>query len=350
MNLRDLAAQRTKPTQMNRTEIEAQLLDTLRRTALNGSRRAVGPNEPLGELGVGLDSLALIEFATAVEKRFRVQLPDEMWVERGQLSLGRLSEWLHQSISPSTFAEADKLQPPPVQPDNAEKNTLFKTAPASCQDVGHFRTLGRWLAGAVGYLYQHEKWYLLGFKLTEQPLPVFSPAIPVQVLPAALDDSDALHAFWNSFNYETIDGQKMDMRLFKARLESGAVCLAAWHQEQIIGMDWLFTQGYRCPYTRLTFTWPPDTCYGGELWEHAEFHGKGVGMSLLSASLATAQKAGYLRQVTLVKAHNTKMLSAAVQLFGFEKTGEISVNRLLRRPFAIWHKGGKSGHSRTLAM
>lgn len=100
----------------------------------------------------------------------------------------------------------------------------------------------------------------------------------------------------------------------------------------------------------MTFTWPPDTYYGGELWEHAEFRGKGVGMSLLAASLAKAKKAGYLRQVTIVKAHKTKMLSAAVQLYGFEKTGTISVHRLLRRPFSIWQKGGKSGYSRTLAM
>jgi len=134
------------------------------------------------------------------------------------------------------------------------------------------------------------------------------------------------------------------------RIESGSVCLAAWRQEQMVGVDWLFVQGYRRPYSRLTFSWPPDTCYGGELWEYAEFHGKGVGMSLLAASLATAREAGYLRQETVVKAHNTNMLSAAVHLYDFEKTGAISVHRLLRRPFSIWHKGGKSGHSRTLAM
>ncbi|NLP11741.1 acyl carrier protein [bacterium] len=324
-------------------EIETEVLDILRRTALSGSRRPVGPDEPLGELGVGLDSLALIEFATAIEKRFQIQLPDEMWVERSQLSLGRLSDWIHQSISPSTIAGWEALQPPPVQPDAAEKNISLEVeaAPASNQTIEYFRILGRRLTGAFGSFYQHEEWYILEFRLTENPLPSFSPAIPVQVRPAALEDRDPLHTFWNSFTYETIDGQKMDMTLFKARLDSGAICLAAWRQEQIIGMDWLFTLGYRCPYSGLTITWPPDTCYGGELWEHAAFHGQGVGMSLLSASLAAARKAGYLRQVTLVKAHNTKMLSAAVQLYGFEKIGTISVNRLRRRPFSIWHKGGK---------
>ncbi len=350
MRLYDPAAKRMNPMRMDKTHIEELVLDTLRRTALSGSHRAIGPDEPLGELGVGLDSLALIEFATAIEKRFQVQLPDEMWVERGQLSLGRLSDWIHQSISPSLLAGADTLQPTPAQPDGADKNTPMEAAPASRQSAGLFRTLGRRLSSAVGGFYQHEKWYVLEFRLTEKSPPAFTPAIPVQVRPAALDDSDALHAFWCSFNYETIDGQKMDMTLFKARLESGAVCLAAWRQEQIIGMDWLFTKGYRCPYSRLTFTWPPDTCYGGELWEHAEFHGQGVGMSLLAASLATARKAGYLRQVTVVKARNTKMLSAAIQLYGFKKTGAISVHRLLRRPFSIWHKGGKSGHSSTVAM
>ncbi len=77
--------------------------------------------------------------------------------------------------------------------------------------------------------------------LTEKSLPVFSSSIPVQVRPAVMDDSHALRAFWNPFNYETIDGQKMDMTLFQNRLESGAICLAAWRREQNIGMDWLFT-------------------------------------------------------------------------------------------------------------
>ncbi len=71
----------------DKTEIEDLVLETLRRPALSGSCRTVGSDGPLGELGLGLDSLALSEFATAIEKRFQVQQPDEMWVDRGQLSL-----------------------------------------------------------------------------------------------------------------------------------------------------------------------------------------------------------------------------------------------------------------------
>lgn len=177
MNLFDLAVKRMNRTHMIKTEIEDLVLDTLRRTALSGSRRTVGLDEPLGELGLGLDSLALIEFATAIEKRFQVQLPDEMWMDRGQLSLRRLSDWIHQSISSSRLAGAEALRASPAQPDTAEKNTPLEAAPASRQDAGLFRTLGRRLISALGSFYRHEKWYVLECRLKDKSLPASRPAL-----------------------------------------------------------------------------------------------------------------------------------------------------------------------------
>ncbi len=45
-----------------------------------------------GELGVGLDSLALVQFVAALEKQFHVEVPDDIWTARRQLTLGDFVE------------------------------------------------------------------------------------------------------------------------------------------------------------------------------------------------------------------------------------------------------------------
>ncbi|HPN33629.1 MAG TPA: acyl carrier protein [bacterium] len=138
---------------MNRIDIEDQVLDTLRRTALRGSRRAIGPDEPLGDLGVGLDSLALIDFATAIEKRFQIQLPDDLWVERGRLTLGCLSDWMHQSVSSSTLTVAEAWQPPAAQQYAQKKAHPPKPHPPPDRPVGISANLaGGWPARSVLFI------------------------------------------------------------------------------------------------------------------------------------------------------------------------------------------------------
>ena len=55
-------------------------------------RREIPLDQPLGELGVGLDSLALVNLLTAVEAAFQVELSDDIWTERGPLSVNDLAE------------------------------------------------------------------------------------------------------------------------------------------------------------------------------------------------------------------------------------------------------------------
>src|SRR5262245_63199346 len=59
---------------------------------LLGSEREIPVDQPLGELGVGLDSLALVNLLTAVEAAFGVELSDDIWTERGPLSVNDLAE------------------------------------------------------------------------------------------------------------------------------------------------------------------------------------------------------------------------------------------------------------------
>ena len=72
-----------------------------------GSDRAIPFDEPLGELGVGLDSLALVNLLTGVEAAFGVELADDIWTEREPLSINDLAEILR--MAPRTAAPTPSL-------------------------------------------------------------------------------------------------------------------------------------------------------------------------------------------------------------------------------------------------
>ena len=79
---------------MTREEVAGRLADILRASVLDGSDRDIGNGAPLGENGVGLDSLALVEFLAAVEKDFGAKIPVEVWSRIDQLTLDDCAEAL----------------------------------------------------------------------------------------------------------------------------------------------------------------------------------------------------------------------------------------------------------------
>src|SRR5512133_167112 len=56
---------------------EQEIARIVRDELLLGSEREIPLDQPLGELGVGLDSLALVNLLTAVEGAFGVELSDD---------------------------------------------------------------------------------------------------------------------------------------------------------------------------------------------------------------------------------------------------------------------------------
>lgn len=331
---------------MKREELEAQVIHILRRSALSGSDRQIDLLEPLGSLGVGLDSLALIEFATALEKHFQLLLPDSIWSDGGQLTLARFTDIIqaHLPAAASVMPSSDQ--------SGAQQNGDAAPAldhPAQKQGWRRWRLVTQ-LGKTIYYLYHREKWLILEYIFTQKPLPAHSSPLNLQLRVAAPDDSAALTSFWNTFKYQTIDGKVMDMHLFQERQAAGAVCLTAWLGEKIVGMDWLFKQGYYWPYAGVRFDWPADSCYGGELWEPPDYHGMGIGMELLAFSLAEAKSRGFRRQVTLVYARNVKMLSASLQLYGFTLIGNVDLTKVLSRPFSKWVSGPNAGRGGTVIM
>ena len=72
---------------LTKDKIIEQLNTILRETALDGSDRDIVSGDSLGEDGIGLDSLALVQFLSAIEREFNAQIPVDVWSRVDQLTL-----------------------------------------------------------------------------------------------------------------------------------------------------------------------------------------------------------------------------------------------------------------------
>jgi acyl carrier protein/GNAT superfamily N-acetyltransferase len=334
---------------VNRDAIAQEVIRVLRRT-LSGSSREININDPLGELGLGLDSLALVEFVTVLENRFQVVIPESIWTEKGLLAVQHFVDIIAERMPPDTARWLPGDSQPALAPNTGSSTppaAPLPTARESSHRLNFFleKIRQRWQA-----IYTTEKFFVLEFNLLQQSLPTYSSPLPLILRRATSTDDAALEKFWNAFPYLTIDKQEMNMELFRRRLQTGYICLTAWLGDQIVGMDWLVQNSYDCPYTGLRFDWPPSSCYAGELYEHPSFKGKGVGLAVLAYSLAESRNAGFQRQVAWVTEKNVKMLSASIQLFGFRNIGEIYITNIFRKPMSKWKIRDRRGWGGTVVI
>jgi acyl carrier protein/GNAT superfamily N-acetyltransferase len=330
---------------MNRTDVEKQLVDVLRRSSLSGSDREIDLGDPLGEQGLGLDSLALVEFVTAVENRFQVELPDEIWTERDKLSIRHCADLIldsgHEVIQPVADHESRHGW------QNAIGLSWSKKASSAFRELGTTRALA-WMVGRVAvhiadWVYLRQKNYILKATVAKRHIPRKASSLDLDLRQLSADDAVAFDEFCSSVIYVTATSERMNLKTFHKRMEAGHVCLGAWYEDRIVGVDWLTDEGYRCRSTGLYLHWASESCFAMELYEHPAFLEKGIGLALIGYSLALAKERGYREQVTMVLARNVRMLSAAVQLFGYQKVGEIETRRILFKPFSKWSIGGRSG-------
>jgi acyl carrier protein/GNAT superfamily N-acetyltransferase len=337
---------------MNGSARAAAVINVLRDSALLGRDRDINTHERLGELGLGLDSLALLQFVLALEKRFDVVIPESIWTERGQLTVQHFVEAVGAAADePRAFVP--EAAPAPTSAE-AAADTSVATRRTSTLEQGRSPASASPAVRRVHRLFSRaftrRKLIIIEFPLRSLPLPAYTPPLKMELRVASEDDAPALRDFWESCAYATIDRKDMDLTLFRRRMEAGDLCLAAWYGSRIVGVDWLFARGYDCPYSGLRLDWPPNTCYGGELSERGDFNGRGVGMALLAFSLAEARRRGYHRQVATVVATNARMLAAAVQLYGFVPSGEIRILRLFGRPRSAWRVRERSGRGATVVL
>ena len=72
---------------MTPVDVQERLAQALRAGALSGSERHLPLDDPLGEAGLGLDSLALVQFLVAVEREFGIRVPVDVWARADLISL-----------------------------------------------------------------------------------------------------------------------------------------------------------------------------------------------------------------------------------------------------------------------
>jgi serine O-acetyltransferase len=90
---------------MNVAAIEQEVIHILRERALAGSMREIPVAVPLGEAGLHLDSLPLLDFFLAVEKRFGIVLPDSIWAQKDRVSVQYLADHIahwQEKLPPAT--------------------------------------------------------------------------------------------------------------------------------------------------------------------------------------------------------------------------------------------------------
>lgn len=87
-------------------DIRAAIVQTVRRTAFAGSSREIPLDSPLGEDGLGLDSMAIVELFTEIEERFGVELFESDWFDRGEFTVRSLIACLEGGTAPASRGAA----------------------------------------------------------------------------------------------------------------------------------------------------------------------------------------------------------------------------------------------------
>lgn len=306
--------------------VRGDVLRLLRQHALLGSGREVGPDDPLGPR-VGLDSLALVTYLTALENRFGVQFPDVLWTERRQLTVRRLADHV-VALRRGTKA---------VQGTRQARHGIPLTGSA-WQKVGAVTwTRELWagitwvirrLAARVGRVFfTRQRFYLLRFDLVRDPIRVSTPSgITLRAVTEA--DSEALADFWRTVP------DAAEERNFQNQPGCRYIRMAGWEAGTIAGLCLITSGAFDAHALRLRIETVEGTCWGQGLVERRGCEGRGVGLALLSTCVQEAKNHGFALQLTLVADTNVKMLASCVQLLGFEKVGGVTVFRLLGWPVA----------------
>lgn len=329
---------------MKRSDVELQILRIFRQITLRKDDSLVLLSRPLGDLGLGLDSLALVEFVAALEATYSIIISDSVWTERGQLSL---SDFV--SIVMDSGAEG-------VQdvPHIANEQRNVPASNASYRDrlvheirqEGIFRASG-WFFGRafrrlLGSVYASEVHLILRHDLRRIPdYRTFSKRELV-FREATCEDRTALGSLWTKHQ------QSRRLRLFDERLRGHFICLSAWEGNEIVGIDYITPVGDFDRDTGLRVKTAEGSCYGIDLYE--KYPGEGIGLALLGYSLGETKRRGYQRQVAFVKRENIRMHTAAIQLFGFTEIGRIQVRRVFGRASSLWELSGRHGKDTTIVV
>jgi len=306
---------------MIENEIKDKVLDILRKSILKGSKREISLHEPLGELGLGLDSLSMVVFFIELEDTFQVEFPEDLWTDRNQFTLHRFIEHIKKQLSSSKISKR-KLKV--FEEDyELEKNKFEKVLLAISKKGFWFGII--W---SLSYYFHRSKLsYFLEFDLTNKNIPEYNPELMLNFSVASLKDLQQINKVYKN---------PMSLDEFNRRMNSGYLCFLAGYENEVVAIDWITGNEHFDTIVNLTFTVKKNACYGLDLLERKGFEKKGVGLALLAFSLKESKRRGYGTSIICVDSDNLKMLNASVHIMGYEKTGEFIQTKILSKSFSRW--------------
>lgn len=323
-----------------------EIIEILRRDILRGSSRTIAAANPLGEGGVGLDSLALVELVTALENHYDIDIPEEEWIDRGRLTIDVLAEIVARGLKEDTSGERSDRNGEHIEhgsrPGRGER---MRTAFEEQGVLGG----AKWIAEkavkkTTGAAFQQSSFYILSYDLRSTSATTLPNNPELTFRLAELKDIGAAEQI-----YAPQERQRKRQR-FHERISNGHLCYAAWIGNRMVAIDWVTDKTDFEPTTGLTISPSPGSCYGLDLREHPDFKSQGIGMALLGHCLNDCRQRGYRTQFAIVDATNKKMLMASVQLLGFRTVGRIWSKKVIGKTSTQWEINGRTGSDSELVL
>jgi acyl carrier protein/GNAT superfamily N-acetyltransferase len=319
---------------VTREAAQEQILRLVRDELLFGSERPIPLDAPLGELGVGLDSLALVRLLTAVEADFGVDIPDDVWTDRGPLSVSDLADIVTEA--PKQEAVVVAAEPTLVRGrmERAE-SALAGGGVAHRAAWAGVRLLGPVKQFAFGY----SRNFVLERGLDDLAAMQVEPPPGIVLRAYKPEDEGSLAGLWPGF------AERHGRSFLRRSLQEGATALIAAEESRIVALGLLSVAG-----EEEVDVGRSDACYGYWLTEAPAARGRGIGLALVAYSLRVGRERGFQAQLTWVAEDNTAMLAAATQLLGFRSIGTASRLRVAGLTRWSWQVDGRRGRGKRLVL
>jgi acyl carrier protein/GNAT superfamily N-acetyltransferase len=314
---------------------EQEIARIIRDELLLGSGREIPFDQPLGELGVGLDSLALVNLLTAVEAAYGVEISDDIWTERGPLSVDDLADLVRSA--PRTAARPTIDRDSPVLQGRMERfEHAFRGRGAGGRAV--------WAAIRVAapvkrFLFHRTRHLLLERRLDDVASMELAPPSGIDVRPLAPEEKPDLSDLWAPANAKQL------RHVFEQAVDDGAIALVACEGSRVVALDLISGRG-----GEDVVIVSPGACYGFLLLEAPAARGRGIGLALAAYSFVLARELGFRAQLTHVWEGNSAMLAAATQLLGFRIIGSGLRMRVAGMTRWSWQVGDTRRRGRRLVL
>jgi acyl carrier protein/GNAT superfamily N-acetyltransferase len=327
------------PETLQRADVERQVVHLVRDGLLGGTDRPIRLDVPLGQTGVGLDSLGILQFIIAVETEFGIAVPDDFLTSHGSVTVAEIVDLVIAS------APAPEPAKPPASPD-------LKTPPRHHrmerlhQRLEVYGPAGRllWRAArlarpAVKWTFASSRHVILERALQTSELVSGEPPAGVTLregIPTGADVSGLWPDYLEAESRSSVEQW----------LQDGAWALAAVEGERVVALDIISITGSE----EVALSAGRRACWGHSLFEAPAVRGRGIGLALLAYSLRSASERGFRSQLAMVRDDNRPMLAACTQLLGFQTVGTARRRRVLGVTRWNWEVGGRPGRGPRLTL